>query len=89
MDIIVWMLAGGAVGWLSYRVLRFNEARGMNVSIAIGAVGALIGGKVLTPMFTTAAAAPDDLGMPALFFPAIAAAAFVALGNLLYVRWGV
>jgi uncharacterized membrane protein YeaQ/YmgE (transglycosylase-associated protein family) len=87
MDMIVWVLLGGAVGWISYRFLRFNEARGLNVSVVIGAAGALIGGKMLTPMFTSAAAA--DLSVPALVFAATAAAICLFLGNLVYVRWGV
>jgi uncharacterized membrane protein YeaQ/YmgE (transglycosylase-associated protein family) len=87
MEIILWVLTGAAVGWLSYLFLRFNEARGMHVSIAIGAAGALLGGKVLAPMFTTAAAA--DFSVPALFFAATAAAILLVLGNLVYVRWGV
>ncbi|HWD22876.1 MAG TPA: hypothetical protein VG591_07090 [Burkholderiales bacterium] len=87
MDTILWILTGGTLGWLSYVLLRFNEARGMSISIAIGAAGGLVGGKVLAPMFTSAAAA--DLSVPALFFAATAAAVLLVIGNLLYVRWGV
>jgi uncharacterized membrane protein YeaQ/YmgE (transglycosylase-associated protein family) len=87
MDITLWILTGGALGWLSYVLLRFNEARGMSTSIAIGAAGGLVGGKVLAPMFTSAAAA--DFSVPALFFAATAAAVLLVLGNLVYVRWGV
>lgn len=88
MDIIVWGLTGGAAGWLSFEFLRFNEARGRNVSIAIGAAGALIGGEAIAPMFA-GAAAPAGFNMPGLFFAAAAAAVLLALGNLVYVRWGV
>ncbi len=89
MEIVLWVLLGSAVGWVSYRYMRFNEARGMNVSMVIGAAGALIGGKVLMPMFTAAVDAPVDFSVPGLFFAAVAAAAFLVLGNLVYVRWGV
>lgn len=89
MEIVLWVLLGGAVGWASYRFLRFNEARGMNVSMVIGAAGAFVGGKVLMPMFTVAADAPVDLSVPGFFFAATAAAVFLLVGNLVYVRWGV
>lgn len=89
MDILVWVLTGGAVGWLTFLFLRFNEARGLNISIAIGAMGGLLGGKALAPMFTAVAAAPGDFSVPAFFFAATAALALLALGNLVYVRWGV
>jgi uncharacterized membrane protein YeaQ/YmgE (transglycosylase-associated protein family) len=89
MDIIVWMLTGGIVGWAGYAFLGFNEARGMNVSIVIGALGALVGGKMIAPMFTATAAVSGDFTLPALFFAAAVAAAFLAVGNLVYNRWGV
>lgn len=89
MEILVWVLTGGAVGWLTFLFLRFNEARGVNISIAIGAVGALLGGKVIAPMFTAVAAVPGDFSVPGFFFAATAAVALLAIGNLVYVRWGV
>jgi len=57
MDIIVWLLTGGVVGWAGYSFLGFNEERGMKVSIVIGAAGALVGGKMIAPMFAAAVAA--------------------------------
>lgn len=89
MDILVWMLSGAVVGWASYSYLRFNEARGRNVSMVIGAVGALIGGKMIAPLFLAAAAPPGVWSTPALIFAAAIAAVFLALGNMVYNRWGV
>ncbi len=89
MEIVLWLLVGAAAGWASHRFLRFNEARGLNASLVIGAAGAFIGGKLLMPMFTAAADVPVDLSVPGLFFAAMAAAVFLVVGNLLYVRWGV
>ncbi len=61
----------------------------MRVSILIGAVGGFFGGKMVAPMFIAAAAVPGDFSSPALFFAAAGAAAFLAVGNLVYSRWGV
>jgi uncharacterized membrane protein YeaQ/YmgE (transglycosylase-associated protein family) len=83
------MLAGGALGWLGYTFLGFNEGRGKTVSIIIGIVGGFFGGKIVAPMFTAAAAAPGDFSVSALFIAAAVAAAFLAVGNLVYSRWGV
>jgi uncharacterized membrane protein YeaQ/YmgE (transglycosylase-associated protein family) len=89
MNIVMWMLAGGVLGWAGYSYLDFNEARGMVVSIVIGAVGGFVGGKVIAPMFTSAAAAPGDFSAMALFFAAAVAAASLTAGNMVYKRWGV
>jgi uncharacterized membrane protein YeaQ/YmgE (transglycosylase-associated protein family) len=88
MNIALWMLSGAIVGWLGYSVLGFNEARGKMVSIVIGAIGGIVGGNLVAPMFT-AAAAPGDISFLALIFAAAVAAAFLAIGNLVHNRWGV
>ena len=89
MNIVMWMLAGGILGWVGYAFLGFNEERGMVVSAIIGTVGGLFGGKLIAPMFTAAAAVPEAFSLSALLFAAAVAAAFLAVGNLVGKRWGV
>lgn len=89
MNIVVWMLAGAALGWIGISFLRFNEGRGTLVSMVIGTVGGLFGGKIMAPMFTAAAAVPDAFSASALIFAVALAAAFLAIGNLVYERYGV
>jgi uncharacterized membrane protein YeaQ/YmgE (transglycosylase-associated protein family) len=89
MDLIVWLLIGCVVGWASYAFLHFNEKRGVHVSIALGAVGALLGGTLVAPILTFLALAPRDFSRPGLLFAAAVAATVLALGNLVYARWGV
>jgi len=89
MNIVIWMLAGGILGWVGYAFLGFNEERGMVVSAIIGTVGGLFGGKLIAPMFTAAAAVPEAFSLSALFCAAAVAAAFLAVGNLVGKRWGV
>jgi uncharacterized membrane protein YeaQ/YmgE (transglycosylase-associated protein family) len=89
MNILIWMLTGGVVGWAGYSFLGYNEQRGMMVSIVIGTLGGFFGGNMIAPMFTAAAAVPGDFSSLALLFAAAAAAAFLAVGNLVYNRWGV
>ena len=89
MEILVWVGAGAVLGWMSYAFLGFNEARGLAVSIAIGAGGALIGAKGLAPMFVTSSAPLDGLSVPFLMFAVGTAVACLVLGNVLYRRWDI
>lgn len=89
MNIVMWILAGGILGWVGYSFLAFNEERGMMASMIIGGVGGFLGGKMIAPMFTAVAAVPGDFSAAALFFAAGAATALLAVGNLVYNRWGV
>jgi uncharacterized membrane protein YeaQ/YmgE (transglycosylase-associated protein family) len=88
MNIVIWMLAGAILGWVGYSFLGFNEARGRMVSIVIGAIGGFFGGKMIAPMFTVAPVTAD-FNLSALFFAVAVAGAFLAVGNLVYERWGV
>jgi uncharacterized membrane protein YeaQ/YmgE (transglycosylase-associated protein family) len=89
MNVIIWMLAGAGLGWIGISYLRFNEQRGMAVSMVIGVVGGFLGGKVIAPMFTAVAAIPADFSASALFFALVVAAVSLAVGNFVVNRYGV
>ena len=88
MNIAIWILAGGILGWVGYAFLGYNADRAKVVPILIGAAGAFFGGKVIAPLFT-AVAVPVGFSMAALVFAAIVAAGFLAASNFAYNRWGV
>jgi uncharacterized membrane protein YeaQ/YmgE (transglycosylase-associated protein family) len=88
MEILLWMVAGAVLGWMSYSYLGFNGPRGLGVAMVIGVVGALVGAKAIAPIFV-ASAAPGAFSAPMLAFAIAAAVVFLALANLLHQRWGV
>jgi uncharacterized membrane protein YeaQ/YmgE (transglycosylase-associated protein family) len=88
VNIALWILAGGILGWVGYAFLGYNADRAKIVPILIGAAGGFFGGKVVAPLFT-AVAVPANFSMAALVFATIVAAAFLAAGNFVYNRWGV
>lgn len=82
------MLTGGVVGWATYVFLGFNKRRGLQVSIVLGATGALIGGAMMPhAMMLPVAAVSGDYGAPGLLFVAAVATAVLALGNSVRDRW--
>lgn len=50
MNIALWILGGGAIGWLAFAVFHANAKRGLPLSVGIGAIGGLVGGMVIAPM---------------------------------------
>ncbi len=89
MNIIMWMLAGAAIGWGGYAVLHFNEQRGMLISMVIGVAGGVAGGKLLAPMFGVVESVPEVFSMAALVCALGAAAVVLFIGDQVHSRFGV
>ena len=89
MNIVMWMLVGGALGWAAFAWLGINEKRGTMVSIIIGAMGGLIGGQMLAPFMSSSPIVSGDFNVQALFIAAISASACLAIGNMIEQRFGV
>ena len=77
MNIVMWILAGGALGWAAFTLLGINKERGTIGSIIIGAMGALIGGQ-LAPLMSSSPIVSGDFNVQALFIAAISASACLA-----------
>jgi hypothetical protein len=60
----------------------------MIASAIIGAVGGVIGGKLVAPMFNAGAAVPDAFTTAGLFFAASLAVASLLISNFVYKHWG-
>src|SRR5688572_14502121 len=89
MNVVMWILAGGLLGWVGFSYFGYNEERGMKVSVIMGIAGGFLGGKLIAPLFITAAAVPADFSMATLFVAAVVAASFLFVGNAVNARWGV
>jgi len=89
MNIAMWVLGGGILGWTGFTILRANAERGMVISIIIGAVGGLLGGNVLAPMLGAAADASNEFSLFSLVVALASAAGCLVIGNLVSNRYGV
>jgi uncharacterized membrane protein YeaQ/YmgE (transglycosylase-associated protein family) len=89
MNIAMWVLAGGALGWVGFVHLRANKELGLVISVIIGVVGGFFGGNVLAPMLGAATDTPNDFSLFSLAIALASAAACLAVGNVLSQRYGV
>ncbi|MGZ9006149.1 MAG: GlsB/YeaQ/YmgE family stress response membrane protein [Burkholderiales bacterium] len=51
MNVLIWVLAGGAVGWIACSALHLNAGRGIVFSMLVGALAGYFGGSVVAPVF--------------------------------------
>lgn len=89
MNVILWMLAGGVVGWVGCSALHVNAARGLVVSAIIGVVGAFFGGQVLAPIFHGTTGNPGDFSSFALLIAFASAVGCASISDMVYERFGV
>jgi uncharacterized membrane protein YeaQ/YmgE (transglycosylase-associated protein family) len=50
MNILVWLVVGGVIGWIASLIVGTDAQQGMLLNVIVGIVGALIGGWLISPM---------------------------------------
>jgi uncharacterized membrane protein YeaQ/YmgE (transglycosylase-associated protein family) len=48
MNLIVWLIVGGVIGWLASIVMKTNAQMGLIANVVVGVIGAAIGGWLAT-----------------------------------------
>jgi uncharacterized membrane protein YeaQ/YmgE (transglycosylase-associated protein family) len=46
INLIIWLVAGAAIGWIASRVMHTDAQQGAILNIVVGVIGAMIGGIV-------------------------------------------
>jgi uncharacterized membrane protein YeaQ/YmgE (transglycosylase-associated protein family) len=64
MNIIIWLVVGGLIGWAASTLMRMPQRIALNV--VVGIVGAAAGGWLLSPLFGVSAL--DQSNFPAASF---------------------
>jgi uncharacterized membrane protein YeaQ/YmgE (transglycosylase-associated protein family) len=66
LNIIVWLIVGGLVGWVASILMHTNAQQGILLNVIVGIVGAFIAGYVLTPFFGISTINQNNFSLPAL-----------------------
>ena len=82
INIIVWLVVGGVIGWLASIVMKTDAQQGVALNVVVGIIGAAIGGWVLAPLFGTGTINQDNLSFPSLLVSLLGAVILLAIVNL-------
>ena len=66
MNLILWLVIGGILGWIARLVMHTNAQQGLFLNIVVGIVGALLAGVLLVPLFGVGTINQNDFSLPAL-----------------------
>ena len=80
MNIIIWLVIGGVIGWLASIVMKRPE--GMILNVVVGIVGAMVGGWLISPMLGAGTINQNDFSLPGLLVSFIGAVILLAIVNL-------
>ena len=82
MNFIIWVVIGGIIGWIASMIMRTNAQQGLLLNVAVGIVGALLGGWLLAPLFGTGTINQNDFSLGSLIVSLLGAVVLLAVVNL-------
>ena len=82
MNIIIWLVVGGVIGWLASLMMKTDGQQGIVLNVVVGIVGAMLGGWLISPLVGAGTINQDDFSLPALVVSLIGAAILLAVVNL-------
>ncbi len=81
MNIIIWLIVGGIIGWLASMIMKTDGQQGIILNVIVGIVGAFIGGWLIGPM-VGAGSINDGFSVMSLVVSLVGAVILLAIVNL-------
>ena len=82
MDLIIWLIVGGIVGWLASVLMHTDARQGILLNVIVGIVGAALGGWLISPLLGVPSINQDAFSFGALVVSLIGAVILLAIVNL-------
>jgi uncharacterized membrane protein YeaQ/YmgE (transglycosylase-associated protein family) len=82
MNIIIWLIVGGVIGWLASLMMNTDGQQGIILNVVVGIVGAMLGGWLLSPLLGAGTINQDNFSLPALVVSFLGSVILLALVNL-------
>ena len=82
MNIIIWLIVGGIIGWLASLIMKTDAQQGLILNVVVGVVGSMIGGWVIAPLLGSGTVNQNDFSVRGLAASLIGAIVLLAIVNL-------
>ncbi len=82
MNLIIWLVIGGIIGWLASIVMNRNAQQGIFLNIVVGIIGAFIGGFLISPLLGTGNINQNDFSVTSLLASFLGAVILLGIVNL-------
>jgi uncharacterized membrane protein YeaQ/YmgE (transglycosylase-associated protein family) len=81
MNLIVWLVVGGIVGWLASIIMKRDASQGIILNVIVGIVGALLAGWLISPLVGVGSI-NDGLSIGSFLVSLVGAVILLAIVNL-------
>ena len=82
MNLIIWLVIGGVVGWLASLIMRTDGQQGIVLNVVVGLVGAFLAGWFVTPMIGVGTINQNDFSLASVLVSLVGAVILLAVVNL-------
>jgi len=83
MNIIIWLIVGGVIGWLASILMKTDGQQGIVLNVVVGIVGAFVGGYLITPLIGGGNINQQDFSVGSLIVSFLGAALLLGVVSLL------
>jgi uncharacterized membrane protein YeaQ/YmgE (transglycosylase-associated protein family) len=82
MNLIIWLVVGGLIGWVASMIMRTDGQQGIILNVVVGIVGAFLGGFLLSPLLGAGTVNSGDFSIAGLAVSLLGAVILLAIVNL-------
>ena len=82
MNIVIWLVVGGLIGWLASRIMNTDAQEGIVLNVIVGIIGAVVGGFLVGPLLGQGTINTNDFSPMGLVVSLIGAVVLLAIVNL-------
>ena len=82
MNLIIWLVIGGLIGWVASIVMGTNARQGIVLNVVVGIVGAFLGGWFLSGIFGMSTINQGNFSLGGLLMSFLGAIILLALVKL-------
>jgi uncharacterized membrane protein YeaQ/YmgE (transglycosylase-associated protein family) len=82
VNIIVWLVVGGIVGWIASKIMSTDAQQGILLNIVVGIVGAVLAGWLISPLVGESTINQGNFSLGGLIISLLGAVVLLAIVNL-------
>jgi uncharacterized membrane protein YeaQ/YmgE (transglycosylase-associated protein family) len=83
MNLIIWLVIGGLLGWIASKIMRTDAQQGILLNIVVGIAGAMLAGWFIAPMVGAGTINQSDFSFGSLLVSLVGAVILLGIVNLI------